>query len=182
MSLANTMTALVEYVGDRLVNECGRPIPSRVLRYHGTLPADCCTDEGDLSVSWADGIASDVFPTGRNASAVPCAQRTIYTLTVRYRVCTPIPPVDSAGVEVSDPLDARYDLFAAMLADTADCIADALIQLSCPVVDPDQYEGAVTDAVQSILFRDATPILPAGGCAGLLWRVYVSPKPAGAVS
>jgi len=173
------MTALAEYVGDVLVNDCGQPVPDRVLRYHGTLPDDCCTEPGVLAVSWSEGRAATEFPTSAaSMKNDPCASIPIYTITIRYRVCWPVPDVDESGVQL---LDAEWDATAAMLADVADCVARGLLLLKCgaPTAPVDPLVAAVLDQVARgwLRFVDVSPSVPAGGCAGVLWRLYAAPLP-----
>lgn len=180
MSLSMLMTAIAEYVGDVLVNDCRVPVPDRVLRYHGPIPADCCTENGVLAVSWNDGYATQEFPANAaNAKAAPCSAVPLYSLSIRYRTCWPVPDVDTNGVQLIDP---EWDTAAALLADVADCVARALVALSC-----DQQQGVVLDpfvrAVHEqvvrgwLRFTDVSPILPLGGCAGVLWRMTAAPTP-----
>lgn len=183
MSFASLLTALTEYVGDVLVNDCGLPVPDRVLRYHGTLPDDCCSEAGTLSASWALGVATVDFPaSAASQKADPCTQIPLYTVSMRYKTCWPVPEVNENGVEL---IDEQWDAKASMLADTADCVARSLIHLGCR--QPGMVADPLTVAVQAQLARgwlryiDVTPSVPLGGCAGLVWRMYASPLP-GAVS
>lgn len=181
MSLSALMNAVVEYVGDRLVNDVGRPVPDRMLRYHGTLPHDCCTDDGFLAVNWTDGRASDEG-TGSAASKRndPCAQRAMVTLVVRYVICWPDPPTVEGVPVVDDAYDTEVNMKAGMLADVEDGITRALVALGCRGAGPvDQYEAAVwrNHAGTSLRFVDASPILPLGKCAGVQWRLHVAPLP-----
>lgn len=182
MSLSGLMTAMAEYVGDVLVNDCGRPVPDRMLRYHGTIPDDCCSEAGTLAVSWADGRAASEFPSSSaNLKNDPCLSLPIYTLTVRYRVCWPVPDVDEGGVQL---LDAEWDETAAMLADTADCVARELAALSCAgAARNDPFVAAILAQVSRgwLRYVDVAPSVPTGGCAGVLWRLYAAPTP-GSVS
>lgn len=150
-------TALAEFVGDVLVNDCGRPVPDRVLRYHGTLPNDCCTDNGVLAVSW-----NTITPQGTECSAFPQAE-----VRLRYVVCWPVAEVDERGVTVDD---ATWDQRAAMLADVADCVTRGLLGLSCSDDDP-LAQAVAAATVGRIRFLAAEPITPQGGCAGVQWRL-----------
>ena len=182
MSFSGLLTALAEYVGDVLVNDCGRPIPDRVLRYHGVIPDDCCTDAGTLAVSWVIGTASSTFGTGLAAApADPCVSMPTYTVAIRYRVCWPLP-------EAEGPLlDPQWDETAAMLADTADCVTRALAALACEARSPGDADPLM-EAVWAMLSRrqwlrlvDVSASVPLGGCAGVVWRLLVAPR-AGAAS
>jgi len=178
MSLSMLMTTLAEYVGDVLVNDCGAPAPDRVLRYHGAIPADCCTENGTLAVSWNDGFGSQDFPNnGANAKAAPCSAIPLYSLSIRYRVCWPVPEANANGVELIDP---QWDGVAAQLADVADCVSRALLSLACTTPAPlDSFQRAVLANVSRgwLRFVDVAPILPLGGCAGVLWRMSAAPTP-----
>lgn len=178
MSLSGLLTAVGEYVGDTLVNECGRPAPE-VLRYHGTLPNDCCTDDGVLSVSWEREQAFLKFPASSAGAAEPCPGLPMVRLIVRYVVCWPVPDVLAESGTVLDY--PGWDLRAATLADVADCVTRALIRLQCSPPD-----GPFADAVVAAAGRDrfrfveSTPILPGGGCAGVRWHAdagIASPSP-----
>lgn len=168
MSLSGVMTALAEYVGDELVNTCDRPAPDRVLRYFGTagLPQDCCTEKGVLSVSWSRGAASKNFP--QESREVPCPGKPLYTLEVRYDVCWPVPNVDANGIDI---IDDAWDELAAVLSDVADCVARALLRISCR--DQQTEKGAaLIEALHcnDFVYRDVVPQI-GGGCARLTWTV-----------
>lgn len=188
MSLSALMGALVEYVGDALVNDCGVEAPDRILLYHsGNVPADCCTDAGTLVVSWSTGFASQDFPAAiSGARADPCAARPVYTITIHYRRCWPVPNVDSEGVEVSPVQDAVYNAAAALFADVSECVTRALLRLNCRsgnvVVDAEvvDLQRAILDQVSGagwLRFVDTSPTVPSGGCAGVLWRLHAAPRP-----
>jgi hypothetical protein len=180
VSLPAILSSLAEYLGDVLVNECGQPVPDRVLRYHGNLPADQCCDNGTLSVSWAEGHATDTFPvTAVNRLNDPCAAAPVFTLVARYMICWPVPEVDTGGVNVTPVQDQDYDAVAQRLEQVAEGVARALIRLECPAATQDSVAvGLVAGSVRGWLrFIDVTPILPSGGCAGVQWRVYASPTP-----
>lgn len=179
MSLSGLMNAVVEYVGDRLVNDIGRPVPDRMLRYHGPLPHDCCTDDGMLSVHWTDARTTAVgVGSTANEANNPCVQRPMVTLVVRYVICWPEPDIVEGVPRIDDAYDAAVNEKAGMLADVQDGITRALAALGCgePV---DQFVDAIwrNIAGTSLRFVDASPILPGGGCAGVLWRVHVAPLP-----
>lgn len=185
MSLSSLMNGVVEYVADALVNDVGRPVPDRILRYHGALPHDCCTDNGFLAVHWDGGRAV----TGGTASSAsdkndPCVQKPMVTLVVRYVVCWPEPPLDAEGLPY---IDTTYDVTvnekAGMLADVEDGIVRALVGLGCALNSQTTGDPAIvetirrTSAGRSLRFADAAPILPSGKCAGVLWRLHVAPLP-----
>jgi hypothetical protein len=180
MSLSGVMTALAEYVGDSIVNDCGRPPPDRVLRYHGTLPHDCCTDNGFLAVNWQQQFLSTIFPLQATGSADNCAGRPVAEIRLRYVVCWPAPEVGTNGVVLEDE---RWDGAAATLAEVADGVARALLRLTCePPLDP-LGQAVVEQAGRGWLrFIGADPILPDGTCAGVQWRLYCGVRSAGAVS
>lgn len=173
MSLATLETALVEYVADVLVNDCGRPVPDHVLRYHDELPHYCCTDNGVLAINWTIETMVGTFPNG--AQRDPCAGMPQATLNIKYVVCWPaLEMIDGAVVMNVEEWDER----AAMLADVADCVSRALVALRCgaqhePV---DEYVQAVLDeSGRRVLFVDATPMPIRGLCTGVRWRLYAQP-------
>lgn len=180
MSLSGLLTGLVEYIGDVIVNDCGVEAPERALRYHGArgMPQDCCTDKGYLVAGWDSEWGSKSFPR-RNSDPRECAIRPAVQITVRYVVCWPIPDLGDGGIR---PLDAEWDAKAATLADLADCVTRALIRLSCNKIDADHRElaDAVLELVNTdqLTYVETSPIDPAGGCAGVLWRVYAGPRQA----
>jgi hypothetical protein len=184
MSLSGVLTALAEYVGDAIVNDCGRPVPDRVIRYHGTLPNDCCTDNGFLAVNWQTGFASVTFPAAATGTADPCRGLPVVEVRLRYVVCWDAPEVTQQGVTVNAEQDARWDADAAMLAEVADGVTRALLRLTCEIsLDP--LFVAVMDEVGPkhwLRFVAADPIVPLGGCAGVQWRLYCGVRSAGAVS
>jgi hypothetical protein len=159
MSLAAVETALAEFVGDVLVNDCGRPVPDRVLRYHGTLPHDCCTEDGFLVVSW-----NVLTPQGGTDQ---CAGWPQAELRVRYVVCWPTVDVSPSGVEIDD---AGWDEQAAMLADVAHCVTVALMSVTCDD-DPFATTLMATTVNRQLRLVATEPITPQGGCAGVQWRL-----------
>lgn len=188
MSLSTLMTALIEYVGDVIVNDCGRPIPDRLLSYQGVIPDDCCSESGLLAASWADGRPVVKFPA-QLASSEPdvCAAAPVYTISIRYRVCWPVPELNDDGIEVNPVQDAKYNEVASMLADVADCVARELISLSCVAggSTPDPFAQAVLDNVSPrkwLRYVDAQAERALGGCTGVTWRVYAAPSPGPGVS
>lgn len=180
MSLSALLNAVVEYAGDVLVNDCGRPEPDRMLRYHGNLPHDCCSDAGFLAIHWTDGRLNDP----KN----PCAGRPAVTLILRYVICWPEPDLVEGLPVITDAYDTQVNTKAGMLADVEDCMARALVRLGCERPAPndpnvDAYVAAVWRNVAgtSLAFSSASPILPSGKCAGVEWRLSVAPLP-GSVS
>lgn len=162
MSLAALETALVEFIGDVLVNDCGRPVPDRVLRYHGTLPHDCCSDSGFLVVSW-----NVISPQGGGDQ---CAGWPQAELRVRYVTCWPTVEVDGGSIQLDDE---NWDENAAMLADVAHCVSLALMAITCS--DDPLAEAVVAATVNRQVRLVATePITPQGGCAGVQWRLTVA--------
>ena len=183
MSLAELETALVEFVGDALVNDCNRPVPDRVLRYHGTLPNDCCTDNGTLAISWSRLFLSSRFPSAATAPDDVCGGNMVAEVRLRYVVCWPVPEIDENGVVI---IDDEWDTRAAMLADVADCVSRQLVGLSCePLVGDPYVDGVLAATVASgkwLRLVDVEPLPPQGGCAGVQWRLYCGVKAGGAVS
>lgn len=175
MSFSGLLTALTEYVGDVLVNDCGRPAPAKVTRYFGTqgLPQDCCDARGVLSTSWDEGWASEKFPQKTVLSGSGCTGMPVYTVAIRYDVCWTPPSKVGGGLYL--PMDT-WDTDAAMLADTADCVARALIRLACGGA-----EGAFADAVRAaargnaVAYVNVVPNAHPGSCARLTWHLYCGP-------
>lgn len=171
MSLSALLTATVEYVGDTLVNDCGRPVPTKVMRYHGTMPDACCTADGVLSISWSSGFASQKFPS---RSSDGCTGPPVYMLEVRYVTCwAGIPDPSPQGIILPDD---TWDDDAAMLADVADCVGRALMRLSCAPDLEDPFVAAIFAETPSrqVQYVDATPIRPSGLCAGVTWKLYAA--------
>ena len=180
MSLSELETAIANYVGDVLVNECGVAEPERILRYHGTLPHDCCTDDGFLVVSWERGYTTTSFPSASSGGKSPCPGRQVYTINVRYVVCWPAPEADSNGVQI---IDNTWDGKASILADVADCIARALSRLECnPNRDDPFVEAVIAQTGTMVRYIETVPITPLGACAGVQWKLYASPRSAAVAS
>lgn len=171
MSLSGVLTALLNYAGDVLVNDCGRPAP-RVLRYHGIMPHDCCADPGFLVGSWEREYASSTFPNAGATNPAPCPGTPVTILILRYVVCWPVPKVSQSGVTL---MDDGWDERAAVLADVADCMSRAFMRLQCgPPAADDEYAVALMAATgrERLRLIEATPIAALGGCAGVQWRLY----------
>lgn len=168
MSFSALLTALNEYVADALVNDCGRPEPTRQLSYHGRMPNDCCTADGFLVTSWE---SAKVFPPDSQCVGIPQ-----FTINIRYVVCWDIPEVGDHGVDITDEQDATWNNDALMLADVADCVMRRLQQLTCSersTVPPDPIAEAVLAQIrpQSLRLAGVSPIVPLGGCAGVQWQL-----------
>lgn len=179
MSLSGLMTALVEFVGDVLVNDCGRPVPDRVLRYHGVIPDDCCTDAGLLAVNWTGGFPSTRFPTSAASDNDLCVAPGVYGIAIRYRTCWPVPDADEAGVKLAD---AEWDETSAMLADVADCVGRELTDLTCFLKQgrtADPFIDAVADSIAPrgwLRYAGVAPTIPLGGCTGVTWTLSAAPR------
>lgn len=177
MSVSKLETAVLELVGDRLVNQCGRPIPDRVLRYHGTvgLPEDCCTANGVLSITWERAWPTNAFPGSSAQKGTPCPGYPVLLLVIRYVVCWPAAEVTQQSIVLDD---TTWDAEAAMLADTEDCIARTLMRLSCDTNSADAFEQAVLAATakNGFAYSESLPTGPKGGCAGIIWKAYASVK------
>lgn len=175
MALADLLTNVVEYVGEAIVTDCGRPTPTKVLRYHGTqpgLPQDCCTDDGVLSIGWAMEYPTDNWPNPSRGDS-SCPGPLTATLAIHYDVCWSIPDADASGIEITDALDAKWDADAAMLADVAECVGRALVRLACGTAT-----GTLAAAIfgetgcKRFQFQNVTADGPGGGCARLTWRCW----------
>lgn len=174
MSLDAALTAYAELIGDTLVNGCGAPEPSRVLRYHGHgVPDDIScdgTDTGILSVWW------DTMLPGSTRD--PCQGVPSVYLHARWVICWKLAQADSGGITLED---ATWDTDAALLAAAAECVARALLRLSCgiPPVPVDGEDEAVAKARalvtlaqnRKVEFVSAAPVGVSGGIAGVEWTV-----------
>lgn len=174
VSLSLLETAVAEYVGGVLVDECGRPEPDRILRYHGRIPADCCTDNGYLAINWESVRPKDPGGQVRGNPCLPTA-----TLAIRYVTCWPEPELEEIG---TDARDDEWDAQSAMYADVADCVARALCRVGCAQRAPDELTDVLARC-QDFAFLECVPIPPepsglggGAGCAGVLWRVRAGVK------
>lgn len=169
MSLATLMTALVEYAADVIQNDCDRPAPDRVLRYHNDLPHFCCTDNGVVSISWANLYGSQSFPA--NNQGDPCGAMLVTTIALKYLWCYPV--VDRRSW-ATDENFALFDERAAVLADVAECVTRGLLTLSCDPDLGDPYVAAVVAAAgqKRVRLIEAAPLAVLGGCTGVRWRLY----------
>ena len=187
MGLSAFATALLNYVGDVIVNTSGRPVPDRVLRYWGSrgLPDDCCTANGVLSATMHDGWSTREFPANVAMRPLPdCPQRPLWAVNVRYIVCWS-EPTDwtPAGPPTLD--DGTWDADAAMLMDVSDDVARALLRLGCAGISeepPERLELARTLMgwvwpYGHLRLRSTEPQGPAGMCAGIVWQVLVETLP-----
>lgn len=180
MSLSALLTAVVEYVGDELVNTCDRPAPGRVLRYFGTagLPQDLgCDSDGVLSISFDRGYPSEAFPADSSSRPPSCTAFPVYVVAIRYDVCWTEPEIDPDGITL---IDDTWDADAAMLSDVADCIARALIHLTCGTATSEKAQ-AVVDAARGcdkgLAYKEVVPSV-GGGAARIVWRMFLGPKSA----
>ena len=89
-------------------------------------------------------------------------------------MCWPVPETTDNGVVI---LDSSWDSRASILADHADCVARALMRLSC---DPDRQdpfvEAIISQTGSMVRYIETTPLVPQGGCAGVQWKLYASPR------
>lgn len=190
MGVSALMTALVELVGDVLVNDVLLPAPDRALRYYGlTMPKDCCTENGYLVATWADGRASTKFPASAASQQDDlCSAKLVTTISVRWVRCWPVPQATEDGLLLTPEQDAEWDRVSALLTDAAEIVARNLISLECVnPLDPDldSFVKAVVDEVAPLRwlrFLDVAPIVPDGGCAGVLWRLQAAARPLVAVA
>lgn len=189
MSLPGLLTAYAEYIADVLVNECGRPVPDRLLRYHTRAPDDLCSDAGSLAVWWDAGVPTNNFPqSAAGAAGPPCGVMPMYTLTARYVVCWPAPEDTGDPEQPVELLDTEWDATAAMLAGVADCVTRFLIRLGCTTSRNEPWSTPAGRALvaqcarQSFRFTSASPTIPGGTCAGVEWTCYAAPKAPAPVS
>ncbi len=166
--LAEVLTAYAEFVGDRLVNTCGLDEPGRVLRYHGHAPPEDVDCTGSYLAVWWEGPAL-VPRDGRQ----PCPGPLPVTLAAKYVQCWRIADVTQDGITL---FDDGWDGDAATLADAAECVAAALVGLTCADSvpdDADEFLAALLGAVHQPRFLGVTPSGANGGAAGLVWRLQV---------
>lgn len=184
MSASELLTAWAELVSDSVVNDGCQPVPEKVLRYHGTMPHDCCSDAGFVVASWEQEYPSNSFPNPTSTSALPCDGPLVLPLVARYVICWPLPDVGPGGIR---PVDSSWDAAAARLIDTADAVARRLLTLTCGDVSEEDDPIAwsflqLTGGKAGFRYIGATPITPNGGCAGVQWRAYARSATATAVS
>lgn len=179
MSLSGLMTAVVEYAADVIVNDCGRPIPDRVQRYHDDMPHVCCSENGMLAINWTTEQIVGGFPTV--PAPQPCNGFPVSLLNLKYVVCWPPLDVSKAGAVLPE---IETDAIAAMLADVADCVLRALNRLQCSPDLTDPLQAAVLLATGPSRFRPitVTPLAPRGLCAGVRWSMYAAVRTPMAVS
>lgn len=159
--LASALTAFAELVGDTLVNDCGQPTPTRVLRYHGgPVSEDIGCDNGILSAWWE--------PMTPQESRRPCPGGLTVVLAARWVTCWKSPTVTPQGVTL---FDATWDARAAVLADAAECVARVLARLDCTDVAEGSYAAAVLAAMRNPRLVDVDAGGPGGGVANVQWRI-----------
>lgn len=173
MTLAAALTAWAEFLGDTLVNDCGQPVPSRVLRYHGgPPPEDYGCGNGYLAVWWQAGL-------GPKERTQQCTGPLTVTLGAKWMVCWKIAKADSKGVTL---FDDQWDTDTARLADAAECVARALTRLTCP--PPPSTPAALalfaTMRQTSLRLVNVDPGRPSGGAASVTWQMsgdLLAPSP-----
>lgn len=182
MSLPGLLTAYAEFIGDTLVNDCGRPVPDRVLRYHTRAPDDLCSEAGSLAVWWDTGTPTVDFPVSAAGRTGPsCARMPMVTLHARYVVCWPAPEDTGDGSQPVLLLDTEWDATAGMLAGVADCVSRYLMRLGCGASRAEQPATPAGRALmaqvarESFRFVGASPTIPGGTCAGVEWDCYAAP-------
>lgn len=162
MALADALTAFGEYIGDVLVNECGREVPDRVLRYQGhAVPDDVeCAPNGTLSVWWEPPMRAKT----------PCSGPLLVTLGARWVVCWKMPNYTANTVEL---FDTEWDATAAVIADTAECVARALMRLPCADTPGSAKAAALLSHVvaTNLSVAQVRPVGPLGGVAGAVWMI-----------
>lgn len=167
MTLGAALTAYAELVGDVLVNDCGEEVPGRVLRYHGhAVPDDIdCSKNGILSVWWEPSIVP--LNLGK-----PCSGFPVVTLSARWVVCWKVADVKPGSISLHD---AIWDADAGRLADVAECVARALMGLSCGTPQSDHARALLVllRGDPKATFVGASPVAPLGGVAGLKWQIKV---------
>lgn len=166
MGLADVLTAYANLVSDVLVNDCGAPLPGRILRYHGPAPDDMeCSTDGILSVWWDDLNDSDP----KHCAGVPQV-----VLGARWVRCWKQAEVDQGTMTL---FDETWDADAALFADSAECVARVLMQLACVSKVPgsvnDDKMRALLDIIRAPVFLGARRHGPQSNAAGVDWRLRV---------
>lgn len=138
------------------------------MLYHTRPPADCCPAMGapaDVYVWWERVFAvSDKAPPA-GAPFHGCGLPPAVDVMIRSMTCwpTPAPPIDYGSFAAA----SRY------LADVADAGYRSLEALICSTSGP---QRSVLWGVKGWWLHQATPVRPAGGCAGVEFKVTVQPN------
>lgn len=180
---------MLDYVADVIVNDCTRPNPAYIFRYHGRkLPEVSMTipPDGILSIAWDQEYSSNQFPATAALRPDVIVTIPVSVLVVRYVVCWAQPKAKGDGnLNFTEALRDTWDADSAMLADVADVVMRALTRLNCDdgIKDDEQSTGSLIDAgCHKFRFKEANPIGPEGGQAGVEWRSYVNVRTPASVS
>lgn len=169
--LSEAMTALAEFVADRIINRCGMPLPQgfRILRYHGGPPPEDLDCGGGYLAVWWEGPA--FAPTDQAGPRAQCPGPLTVVLGVKYVQCWQPADVDEDGITLHD---TTWDADAAVLADLAQCITNHLLVFSCDDMDGLFSDEAYQEVARTLLrlrFLGVTPAAPQGAAASITWRV-----------
>jgi len=138
---------------------CGRPVPdaTKRIRYHGDIAVQSCCDHGLLTCHW-NPVTID--RTGIPAGVTKPPGRPSADVCLRLYRC--FPTLNDDGTFD----DAKADSAAAGLALDLDCITTALLTAICAGTLAEHLAGCA-----GLELLGATPRKPAGGCAGIEWKV-----------
>lgn len=160
--LATLEQALLDLSATALT-ACDRPVPARRVRYHGEIAVGCCDGTGFLTVHWNPVTADKTgIPPGMGK---PVGKRTADVLLRLYR-CWPMLRDDGTFP------DDEADDAAEGLAQDLDCLWSALVVAIC-----DGSLAANLNGCDALDLIDASPRRPAGGCAGIEFRLRAQWKP-----
>lgn len=145
------------------LNNCGRPVPDRVTKYHGEIAVGCCDGNGFLTCHWNPAVPDRTgIPQGMGN---PMGERAADVMLRLYR-CWP------TVLEDGTYPDAEANAAAEGLAQDADCIWSAITRAICEGLLAEYLAGC--DGLELV---SMTPRRPSGGCAGIEWKLHAHWKP-----
>lgn len=158
MGISAFETALLEVVLDGF-DACTPAIaaPSRVFRYIGVPPIDCCEKDGNLVVFSPDGYGTEGDINQRGPRGTNQPFQSVLDLYLRWWTCWPMPTPDG-----SPPSPAEMDAAAVRVNAALDCAWFAIAGATRP--------GGDLAACGQWMLMDWVPIRPSGGCAG--WEIH----------
>jgi hypothetical protein len=168
---SSLLVVLTELVGDVIVNgdpreplAVSRPVPGRVLRYHGHAPPeDLDCEGGSYLAAWWENMVP-------KSTTLPCPGPPVVTLGIKYVQCWKIAESVGGALTLHDGV---WDTDAGTLADLAEDVMRVLTMLSCADGNPTGYE--FVDAVVPLISKPryvSTIAAGAGsGAAGVVWRI-----------
>ncbi len=156
MGISTLETALLDVVLDGF-DACSVAAPSRVFRYVGVPPMDCCEEAGNLVAFAPDGYGTegDIHQRGPRGTNQPF--QSVLDLYLRWWTCWPAP----TGLSGILPTPAEMDAAAVRVNASLDCAWFAIAAATCP--------GGALAACGQWMVMDWVPIRPQGECAG--WEI-----------